>query len=115
MSDETVERRPVATESVSSNLEEARSRWLAASDAASKLKRELFQPGSGHGDPDALRADEHRLSTVKEEAERFFREYQDVATQESQSQLLSLKRANFVVVALVGLATILQLVFALTK
>ncbi len=57
---------------------ETRSRWLAASENASHLATELFQPGSGYGDQDARRADEHRLQTAKDEAERLFREYYDI-------------------------------------
>lgn len=61
-----------------SEVEAARARWLEAGEAASKLSAELFQPGSGYGDPDACAADEHRLQSVRLKAERFFREYHDL-------------------------------------
>jgi hypothetical protein len=55
-----------ATESRSDSMELARKRWLDASEYASKLSSELFQPGSGYGDPDARLQDEHRLRSAKE-------------------------------------------------
>jgi hypothetical protein len=57
---------------------EAKERWQAASIEASKLASTLFQPGSGYGDPDARVADEHKLQTAKEEAERLYREFNDL-------------------------------------
>jgi hypothetical protein len=73
---------------------EARSRWLAASESASHLATKLFQPGSGYGDPDARRADEHRLQTAKDEAERLFREYYDIDKRHIESEMLKLHALN---------------------
>lgn len=101
---------------------EARSRWLSASDRASTLANELFQPGSGYGDPDALFADQHRLESARREAERLFREYQDLERQRIDNEMLKLQRsqqlatwASFAVAAVVGTATIVSTVIALLK
>lgn len=100
----------------------ARSRWLAASERASSLAAELFQPGSGYGDPDARIADMHRLDSTRAEAERLFREYHDLDRQHIQSEMLELQRsqrlatwASFAVAAVVGIATIVNTVVALLK
>jgi hypothetical protein len=100
----------------------ARSRWLAASEHASKLAAELFQPGSGYGDTEARRADEHRLQSTKDVAERLFREYHDLDRQHMESEMIELQRsqrlatwASFAVAAVVGLATIVSTVVALFK
>lgn len=97
-------------------------RWLAASERASKLSSELFQPGSGYGDPDARDADIHRLQSAKDEAERLFREYQDLEKSRIDDELIRLQRsqhlatwASFAVAAAVGIATIVSTVFALLK
>lgn len=98
----------------------ARSRWLSAGDHASKLAAELFQPGSGYGDPDARLADEHSLQSAKEEADRLFREYNDLEKRRIESKMLELQRsqrlatwASFAVAAVVGVATVVSTVFAL--
>jgi hypothetical protein len=59
-------------------VERARCRWMAASDQASTVAAELFQPGSGYGCPEAEMQDRHRLETARGDAERLFREYQDL-------------------------------------
>ena len=91
----------------------ARSRWLVSSEQASKLSADLFQPGSGYGDPDARLADEHRLRSAKEDAECLFREYFDLDRQRIDSEMLKLQRsqrlatwASFAVAAVVGAATV---------
>jgi hypothetical protein len=103
-------------------VDAARSRWLAASDQASSLAAELFQPGSGYGDPEARKQDEHRLQSAKEEAERRFREYQDLHRVYLESSMLRLQRsqtlatcASFAVAAAVGLATIANTMFVIFK
>lgn len=103
-------------------VEEARQRWYAASENASKLAKDLFQPGSGYGDPDGRLADEHRLRTAREEAERLYREYNDLDRARVDAQILQLQRsqklatwASFVVAAAVGIATIVQVVVNLVK
>jgi hypothetical protein len=101
---------------------EARSQWLAASDRASKLAAELYQPGSGYGDPDARMQDEHRLQSAREEAERLFREYHDLDKSGMELEMLKLQRsqrlatwASVVVAAAVGLATVVDIILNLMK
>jgi len=103
-------------------VEEAKGRWQAASIEASKLASTLFQPGSGYGDPEARLADEHKLRTAKDEAERLYREFNDLDRNLIDQEMLSLQRsqkratwASFVVAAAVGMATIVQVVIALSK
>ncbi len=103
-------------------VSDARSRWIDASARASNLAAELFQPGSGYGDPDAREQDVHRLETAKAEAERFFREYDDLYRQHIESEMLQLQRsqrlatwASFAVAAVVGAATVVQTLVALLK
>ncbi|MGH8584600.1 MAG: hypothetical protein ACREWG_17910 [Gammaproteobacteria bacterium] len=103
-------------------VEEARARWLSASDRASKLAAELFQPGSGYGDPEARAADEHRLQSARHDAERSFREYHDLDRREMELKMLELQRsqrlatwASFAVAAVVGLATVVSTLVVLFK
>jgi hypothetical protein len=76
------------------DVETARARWLSASERASQLADELFQPGSGYGDPEARTADEHRLQSIRHEAERFFREYHDLYKRDMELKLLELQRSQ---------------------
>jgi hypothetical protein len=101
---------------------EARSRWLAASENASNLAAKMFQPGSGYGDPEARMADEHRLQTAKDEADRLFREYYDIDKRHIESEMLKLQRsqrlatwASFFVAAAVAIATIINIFVILLK
>jgi hypothetical protein len=94
----------------------ARDRWLSASERASQLVSELFQPGSGYGDPEARAADEHRLQSARLDAERLFREYFDLNRRDTELKMFELQRsqrmaawASFAVAAVVGLATIVSL------
>ena len=94
----------------------ARSRWLTASESASNLAAELFQSGSGYGDPDARKADEHRLQSAKDEVERLFREYHDLDRRQIESEMLELQRsqrlatwASFAIAAVVGIATVINI------
>jgi hypothetical protein len=103
-------------------VEQARCSWLAASDQASALAAELFQPGSGYGCPEAEAQDRHRLETARSEAERRFREYQDLERQHTQRQMLQLQRsqqlatwASFCVAAAVGVATIVGIIMQAAK
>jgi hypothetical protein len=108
--------------SISLKVDEARGKWVSTSEAASKLAAELFQPGSGYGDPDARMQDEHRLQTVRHEAERLFREYHDLSRQETDQKIYELQKsqqlatwASFSVAAVVGAATIVSTVVTLFK
>lgn len=103
-------------------IEQARSRWLEASERASQLASDLFQPGNGYGDPDARAADEHCLQSAKHDADRLFQEYSDLDRREMEFKLLVLQRsqrlatwASFAVAAVVGLATIANTIVALFK
>lgn len=100
----------------------AHQRWWAASNRASVLAEELFQAGSGYGDPEARHQDEHRLHTARHEADRMFREYSDIAQRDTEAKLLQLQQsqrlatwASFAVAAVVGVATIVTAVVALAK
>ena len=104
------------------DVEAARARWLAASERASQLASELFQPGSGYGDPQAQMADEHRLQSARNDAERFFKEYHDLDRRDIECKMIELQRsqrlatwASFAVAAVVGVATIVSTVAALLK
>ncbi|WP_157633757.1 hypothetical protein [Thioflavicoccus mobilis] len=98
-------------------VEAARLEWLAARDRAGQIARELFQPGSGYGDPFAQKQDEHKLQTAREEAEQRFREYYDLDRQHMEGEMLRLQRsqrlatwASFTVAAVVGAATVFGIV-----
>ncbi len=107
---------------VGMQAESLRSKWPAASERAADLAAELFQPGSGYGDPDARAHDEYRLDVARREADRLFREYEELDRRMVNWQLLKLQRsqqpatwASFVVAAVVGTATIVSVVVALLK
>ena len=100
----------------------ARTRWLEASARASNLASELFQPGSGYGDPEARIQDEHKLQSARLEAERLFREYNDLDRRTLESKMVTLQRsqrlatwASFAVAPAVGAATIIKTVIDLLK
>ena len=106
----------------STDVEAARARWLVASERASQLAGELFQPGSGYGDPDARAADEHSLQSARHDAERFFQEYHDLDRRDIELKMLELQRsqrlatwASFAVAAVVGVATVVGTLVALFK
>jgi hypothetical protein len=100
-----------------SAISEARSRWVGASEYASKISSELFQPGCGYGDPEARLQDEHRLQSAREESDRLFREYNDLDRSRIEREMLQLQRsqrlatwASFFVAAAVGIATIANII-----
>ena len=102
------------------SIEAARSRWIEASEGASQLAADLFQPGSGYGDPEARSQDEHRLQSARNKAERLFREYHDLDRRDMEARMLELQRsqrlatwASFVVAVVVGLATVVSTIIAL--
>ena len=112
----------MAKEENTNEVEQARIRWLHASDSASQIASELFQPGSGYGDPEARNQDEHRLQSARHEAERLFREYHDLDRREMEEKLLDLQKsqrlatwASFAVAAVVGIATVVSALVALFK
>lgn len=41
------------TQESDNKVNEARDRWLVANEHTANLANELFQPGSGYGDPEA--------------------------------------------------------------
>ena len=109
-------------ERANSDVETARAKWLSASECASQLAAELFQPGSGYGDPEARSADEHRLRSARRDAERLFREYHDLDRRDIESRMLELQRsqrlatwASFTVAAVVGVATVVSTLVTLFK
>lgn len=105
-----------------SSVDSARARWLQASQAASMLAADLFQPGSGYGDPDARSADQHRLESARLDAERLFREYHDLDRRQMELKMFELQRsqrlatwASFAVAAVVGFATVVSTLVTLFK
>jgi len=110
------------SQEIRGDVEAARARWLRASEHVSQLAAELFQPGSGYGDPEARAADEHRLQSARHDAERLFREYYDLDRRDTEIKMLALQRsqrlatwASSAVAAVVGLATVVSTVVALFK
>lgn len=104
------------------DVEIARKHWMEASVRASALAEELFQPGSGYGDPEARLQDEHHLQTAKYEAERLFQTYHDVAQRQNEEKLLQLQTsqhlatwASFAVAFAVGVATVISTIMGLAK
>ena len=100
----------------------ARERWLTAGEELSKLSAELFQSGSGYGDPEARLNDEHRLQSAREEVQRLFREYHELDRRQIESEMLDLQRsqrlatwASFAVAAVVGAATVLSTIITLFR
>ncbi|GJL66957.1 MAG: hypothetical protein NPIRA05_19280 [Nitrospirales bacterium] len=107
----------IISQSETNPVDKARSQWLAASQNVSHLGAELFQPGSGYGDPEERRNDEYRLQFAKDEAERLFREYHALDRSYIEDEMLKLQRsqrlatwASFAVAAVVGLATIVSII-----
>lgn len=101
------------------NIDLARAKWIRASDIASNLAKSIHQVGSGYGDPNAQIQDEHLLQTARYDAERLFREYDDLSRQQTDLKLMALqnsqRRATWssVVVAVVaGMAAIASVVMA---
>lgn len=106
----------------SNDVEAARARWLVASERAAQLAAELFQPGSGYGDPEARANDEHLLQSARHDAERFFKEYHDLDRRDIELKMLNLQRsqrsatwASFTVAAVVGVATIVSTLVTLLR
>lgn len=100
-----------------SEVKKARERWHEANKSASEMAGKLFQLGSGYGAPEARAADEHQLQTLRDEAERLFKEYCDldrrlidhrmVEIQESQRKATW---ASFAVAFILGILVIVDFV-----
>lgn len=84
----------MAKEGKLNEVEQARIRWLNASESASSIASELFHLGSGYGDPEARNQDEHRLQSARHEAERLFCEYHDLDRREMDAKLLELQKSQ---------------------
>jgi len=104
------------------SVEDARTRWLEASERASRLSAQLFEPGTFGGGAIALEEIVHGAETARAEAERLFRDYHDLDRQRIESEMLELQRsqrlatwASFTVAALVGIATVAQTLLAFLK
>ena len=67
----------------------ARSDWETAKATRIKLEKELFQPGSGYGDPCAQKADEHRLECARYEEQARYQIYKDLEI--SHEEIFELK------------------------
>jgi hypothetical protein len=105
----------IKSSEIANDVKTARKKWLAASELASQLADELFQPGSGYGDPDARVQDEHRLQTLRHDADRLFQKYHELDRREMELKMLEIQRsqrlatwASFVVALVVGIATIVS-------
>jgi hypothetical protein len=110
-------------------IEAAQTRWLNASESASQIASELFQPGSGYGDFEARNQAEHRLQSARHEAARLFQEYHDLDRREMEldrremeAKMHELQKsqrlatwASFAVAAVVGLTTVVSTLVALFK
>ena len=77
---------------------------------------------SDHSTPHAARAYEINLQKTRDEVDRLLLEYQDLDRQYMESQMLELQRsqrlatwASFAVAAVVGLATLIELISRLVK
>lgn len=105
---------------VLAEIEKARCRWVAACEQATAAAMVLTS--SGYGDPDALRQDEYQVTVARADAERLYREYQDLERRHTQQQMLQLQRsqqlatwASFCVAAAVGVATIVGIIMQAAK
>lgn len=112
----------IQPQKLNNDVEAARAKWLSASERASQLSAELFQPGSGYGDPEARTADEHHLQSARHDVERFFREYHDLDRRDIELKMLQLQRSqrlatwvSFTVAAVVGVATVIGTLVTLLK
>jgi len=103
-------------------VSEARTRWLEASENASKLAMEMYQPGSGYGDPQAEAGDKYRVEAAKADAQRLMHEYHDADRMCMEQKIHSLQKsqtiatwASFTVAFVVGVATIIGTILQLIK
>jgi hypothetical protein len=104
------------------NVEAARVRWIESSENASKLALEVYQPGSGYGDPQAEAGDKYRVEAARADAQRLMQEYHDIDRQLNEQRISDLQSsqtlatwASFTVALVVGVATIVGTLLQLIK
>lgn len=109
-------------EEMEKNVEAARLRWLEASENASKLALEMYQPGSGYGDPQAEAGDKYRVEAARADAQRLMQEYHDIDRQLNERRISDLQKsqtlatwASFAVAFVVGAATIVGTILQIIK
>lgn len=98
---------------MNSDIKQAYDDWQLASKKSSDLARKLFQPGSGYGDPGAEMQDLHLLSSARNEEDLFYRRYQELSACDSERRNYRLQVATWVVGFVVGVATVVDIVFRL--
>lgn len=103
-------------------VEAARDRWLEASEKASSLALEMYQPGSGYGDPQAEVGDKYRVEAARADAQRLLQEYHDLDRKLNEQKLSDLQKsqtlatwASFAIAFVVGVTTIISTVLQLIK
>ena len=108
--------------SINKEVESARTRWLHASEKASKLALEMYEPGSGYGDPHAEKADNYRVEAVRADAQRLMQEYHDIDRRLMDEKINKLQKsqtiatwASFTVAFVVGVTTIISVIWQLAK
>lgn len=94
--------------------EQARNDWMKAVEQAGEIGSELFQPGSGYGDPEAKEQDLHRLNEARLHADRMYKVYLDIDRAASEAQAKRMQKsqrllaiASFVLSAVVGASAII--------
>ncbi|MCG6478126.1 hypothetical protein K6U43_00565 [Vibrio parahaemolyticus] len=98
----------------------ARENWINASSRAAQMAEDMYQPGSGYGDPQAEIQDRYRVETAKNEAHRLMLEYHDLDRRLMDIKINQLQKsqtiatwASFTVAFVVGLATVVSTVLQL--
>lgn len=104
------------------SAETARDRWIQASESASALALEMYQPGSGYGDRQAEAGDKHRVEAARADALRLMHEYHDIERQLNEQRINDLQKsqtlatwASFTVAFVVGATTIVGTILQLIK
>lgn len=104
------------------SVDEARLKWLEASSKASELALEMYQPGSGYGDPQAEAGDKYRVEVAKSEADKLMHQYHDIDRKLAEKKFGELQKsqtiatwASFTVAFVVGATTIISIILPLMK
>lgn len=104
-------------EAMTEAVEAARGRWLAASEKASSLALQMYQPGSGYGNPEAEAGDKYRVEVARADAQRLMQEYHDLDRKLNEKKFSNLQKsqtlatwASFAIALVVGIATIIDTV-----